>query len=99
MGWVSILEPGALREMLGIPSNVAVVGYLCLGFPEEFPKRPALETAGWPPGLPLTELVFRNHWKETPLPELSRVLGIVDDEATRGNRERLLKGPVQGRER
>jgi 5,6-dimethylbenzimidazole synthase len=66
VGWVSILEPDALREMLGIPNDVAVVGYLCLGFPEGFPERPMLETAGWLPRLPLTELVFRNHWNEAP---------------------------------
>jgi uroporphyrinogen III methyltransferase/synthase len=99
VGWVSILEPDALREILGIPSNVAVVGYLCLGFPEEFPKRPMLETAGWLPRLSLTELVFRNHWNEAPSPELSRVLGIVDGEAMHGNCEPLLKRPAQGPER
>jgi len=99
VGWVSLLQPDALREMLGIPSDVVVVGYLCLGFPEEFPKRPMLETAGWLPRVPLTELVFRNHWNEAPSPELSRVLGIVNEEAMRGNFESLLKGPAQGRER
>jgi|GEM_PF-76436 len=99
VGWVSIFEPDALREILGIPRNVVVVGYLCLGFPQEFPKRPMLETAGWLPRLPLTELVFRNHWNEAPSPELSRVLGIVDDEAIRGKCEPLLKVPAQGRER
>ena len=99
VGWVSLLQPDALREMLGIPSEVVVVGYLCLGFPQKFPKRPMLETAGWLPRLPLTELVFRNHWNEAPSPELSRVLGIVDDEAMRGNCDSLLKGPAQGRER
>ncbi|HVA79915.1 MAG TPA: uroporphyrinogen-III C-methyltransferase [Candidatus Binataceae bacterium] len=92
VGWVSLLQPDALRDMLGIPSDVVVVGYLCLGFPEEFPKLPMLETAGWLPRLPLTELVFRNHWNESPSPELSRALGIVDDEAMGGNCERLLKG-------
>ena len=98
VGWVSLLQPDSLREMLGIPSDVVVVGYLCLGFPEEFPKRPMLETAGWLPRLPLTELVFRNSWNGAPSPELSRVLGIVDDEATRGNCKPLLKASAQGRE-
>jgi 5,6-dimethylbenzimidazole synthase len=99
VGWVSLLQPDALREMLGIPSDVVIVGYLCLGFPEEFPKRPMLETAGWLPRLSLTDLVFRNHWNEAPSPELSRVLGILDHEAMRVNCEPVLKGPAQGRER
>ncbi len=99
VGWVSLLQPDALREMLGIPIDVVVVGYLCLGFPEEFPKRPMLETAGWLPRLPLTDMVFRNHWNETPSPELSKVLGAADGETMRGNCEPLPRGPAQERER
>ncbi len=99
VGWVSLLQPDALREMLGIPSDVVVVAYLCLGFPEEFPKRPMLDTAGWLPRLPLTELVFRNHWNEAPSPELSRVLGIVDDEVMRASREPFSTESAHGRVR
>lgn len=99
VGWVSILRPEVLREMLGIPGDVEVVAYLCLGFPEEFPRRPMLETAGWLPRLPLTEMVFANHWNEAPSPELTRVLGIVEDETILGNREPLLKGTAQEGER
>jgi 5,6-dimethylbenzimidazole synthase len=96
VGWVSILRPEVLREMLGIPRDVAVVGYLCLGFPEEFPKRPMLETAGWLPRLPLTEMVFANHSNEAPSPELSRVLNIVEEETNCGNRESLFRGTARG---
>lgn len=87
VGWVSILRPDDLRELLGIPSDVSVIGYLCVGFPQEFPQRPMLETTGWLPRLPLTELVFRNHWNGAPSPELSRALSAVDDETIRGDPE------------
>jgi len=31
VGWVSILEPDALRSVLGIPAHIEPVAYLCLG--------------------------------------------------------------------
>ena len=31
VGWVSILDPDRLREILHIPANIVPVGYLCLG--------------------------------------------------------------------
>jgi len=40
VGWVSILEPQALRAILGIPARVAPIAYLCLGHVDEFPARP-----------------------------------------------------------
>ena len=36
VGWVSILSEEQLREILGIPSHVTPVGYLCLGYPGAF---------------------------------------------------------------
>src|SRR5262249_792139 len=58
VGWVSILDPDELRKLLGIPQHVVPVAYLCVGFPSEFAPRPMLETAGWLPRLPLTDVVF-----------------------------------------
>ena len=83
VGWVSILRPEVIQELLAIPADVAVVGYLCLGFPTEFPGRPMLETAGWLPRLPLASTVFANRWNAEPSAELARVLNVVDDEAAR----------------
>ena len=83
VGWVSILRPEVIQELLAIPADVAVVGYLCLGFPTEFPGRPMLETAGWLPRLSLASTVFANRWNAEPSAELARVLNVVDDEAAR----------------
>jgi len=46
-GWVSILEPEAVREALGAPDGWALVAYLCVGFPQEEHTDPELERAGW----------------------------------------------------
>ncbi|ATG48950.1 5,6-dimethylbenzimidazole synthase [Celeribacter ethanolicus] len=47
LGWVSILDPKALCASLNTPQNWSLVGYLCIGYPEEITREPELERAGW----------------------------------------------------
>lgn len=47
MGWVSILEPGALALTLDVPTSWALIGYFCLGYPAADSAVPELECAGW----------------------------------------------------
>jgi 5,6-dimethylbenzimidazole synthase len=62
VGWVSILDHHALKQVLGIPRPIKVVAYLCLGYVSEFASRPDLELAGWRPRLPLDQLVHYGRW-------------------------------------
>ena len=62
VGWVSILKLPQLRQILGIPSHVVPVAYLCLGYPTEFPEQPMLETARWRNRLPLEDLLHYDGW-------------------------------------
>lgn len=55
LGWVSILNPDRIQEILEVPESWKFIGYLCLGYPREESKRPELETAGWE---------YRREWKE-----------------------------------
>ena len=47
LGWVSILDPARLAQDLAVPPGWRLIGYLCLGFPEEDSETPELERAGW----------------------------------------------------
>src|SRR5688500_17147125 len=47
VGWVSILSEQRLREILSIPAHVAVVDYLCMGYPARFEAKQELENVGW----------------------------------------------------
>ncbi len=47
LGWVSILDPEHVREILAVPSQWSLVAYLCLGWPEEEHLDPELDRAGW----------------------------------------------------
>jgi 5,6-dimethylbenzimidazole synthase len=62
VGWVSILDPATVKELLNIPEQVLLVGYLCVGYPVEFEDRPMLEKVAWTGRIPLRELVFENSW-------------------------------------
>ena len=47
VGWISILEPARVTEILDVPAQWSFVAYLCLGYPAEEHETPALEREGW----------------------------------------------------
>lgn len=57
VGWVSILDPNHLREILHIPANILPVAYLCLGYVDRFATEPDLERFGWESRIPLERVV------------------------------------------
>ncbi|MBE3636894.1 5,6-dimethylbenzimidazole synthase [Mangrovicoccus sp. HB182678] len=61
MGWVSILDPGAVRRGLDLPATWRLVAYLCLGWPEdaEDAAQPELERLGWEHRRPRPTLMTR----------------------------------------
>lgn len=47
VGWVSILDPDRVREILDVPPSWRLIAYLCLGYPETESLTPELEAEGW----------------------------------------------------
>jgi 5,6-dimethylbenzimidazole synthase len=47
LGWVSILDPLRVGEILDVPKEWIFIGYLCLGYPEHDDDTPELERAQW----------------------------------------------------
>ena len=47
MGWVSILDPAAVRVILDVPASWRLIGYFCLGYPGAEDDVPRLEREGW----------------------------------------------------
>jgi 5,6-dimethylbenzimidazole synthase len=58
IGWLSILEPLKIPEILDTPASWRLVAYLCIGFPEEESETPALEGAGWEHRRPSSDFVI-----------------------------------------
>jgi len=47
LGWVSILDPPRVCEILAVPQSWKLIGYFCLGYPDAESDRPELERADW----------------------------------------------------
>lgn len=65
MGWVSLFEPQALADLLGMPPGSKPLAVLCLGPVEAFYPAPMLALEGWAQPRPLSDLLFENHWGNT----------------------------------
>jgi 5,6-dimethylbenzimidazole synthase len=59
VGWVSILDPARVGEVLQAPASWTLIGYLCLGFPECESDRPELEAQGWERRRPSESFLLR----------------------------------------
>ncbi len=59
MGWVSILDPGMMAEILDVPADWRFIGYFCLGYPQAADDSPELERAGWEQRQPAQDFIFR----------------------------------------
>jgi 5,6-dimethylbenzimidazole synthase len=59
LGWVSILDPAAVRAILDVPAAWRLIGYLCLGYPAAEDDVPRLEREGWERRRPPTEFMVR----------------------------------------
>ena len=57
IGWVSILRPKKIKEILNIQKEYKLVGYLCVGYVENFTDIPELEIIGWDKKRDLNEVV------------------------------------------
>ncbi|MBY0248249.1 MAG: 5,6-dimethylbenzimidazole synthase [Nitrospiraceae bacterium] len=62
VGWVSILDHGALKRVLGVPKPVKMLAYLCLGYVSDFATQPDLERAGWRERIPVDNLIHYESW-------------------------------------
>jgi nicotinate-nucleotide--dimethylbenzimidazole phosphoribosyltransferase len=90
VGWVSFYRPDDLRVLFGIPGRVDPIAYLCVGWPDERPLRPGLESAGWAERLALDAVVMRERWHADAAPTgTATPAPAVDREAAAAARDRL----------
>lgn len=47
VGWVSIIDPEAVKSILEVPKPWQLIAYLCMGYPDGDAQEPLLERAGW----------------------------------------------------
>jgi 5,6-dimethylbenzimidazole synthase len=47
LGWVSILDPVRVADILEVPRAWSFIGHLCIGYPQEEQDVPVLQGEGW----------------------------------------------------
>ncbi|MGS0680313.1 5,6-dimethylbenzimidazole synthase [Shewanella sp. 125m-7] len=60
VGWVSIIDPNAVKQALNAPDDSELIGYLCIGYVDEFLAEPELKSAGWEQQKSKIDLVFKD---------------------------------------
>ncbi|KTF70632.1 5,6-dimethylbenzimidazole synthase [Sphingomonas sp. WG] len=58
MGWVSILDPQTVGQMLDVPNRWSLIALLCIGYPADNSETPELERRGWQAREPLADRLF-----------------------------------------
>ncbi len=66
VGWVSFYREEFLRDLLGIPSGVRPVAWLCLGPVRELAETPDLERHGWRSRMPLEDVLHHETYGGQP---------------------------------
>jgi hypothetical protein len=72
VGWVSFFEPGEVAAVLDLPAHIELIGYLCVGYVDEFAPAPELVRTGWAKRRPLSWAIHHEEWGR-------RNTSIVDD--------------------
>jgi nicotinate-nucleotide--dimethylbenzimidazole phosphoribosyltransferase len=62
VGWVSFYDPAELATIVGLPSHVTPIAYLCVGWVEGFDAEPELALQGWAAPRPLEWAVHHGRW-------------------------------------
>lgn len=64
LGWVSILDPASVKEILKSPPDNKLVAYLCIGYVDEFFEIPELEKIKWKKRKPKDSVVYHDNFAE-----------------------------------
>lgn len=62
LGWVSILNPESVKEILDSPPRNKLVAYLCLGYVNEFYDTPELERLSWEKRKSIPSVVYHDSY-------------------------------------
>ena len=67
MGWVSILNPDKVKQILNAPPDNRLVAYLCIGYVTEFLEKPELEILQWEKKKILEDIIYHEKYVAEPL--------------------------------
>ena len=60
IGWVSIVDPQKVKQAVNAPKDNELIGYLCVGYVNEFLDEPELKKVSWNQKKIKQDVVFKN---------------------------------------
>jgi len=60
VGWVSIIDPNAVKKAVNAPKKSELIAYLCVGYVTEFLDEPELKVKQWQTEKNKEEVIFNN---------------------------------------
>lgn len=64
VGWVSLFDPCALKQLLQMPDDSQPIAILCIGYVDEFYPEPMLQIEKWAAKGKLEDYVMENAWQD-----------------------------------
>ena len=68
VGWVSMFDPVAVAQVLGMPAGAEPMALLCIGPVPAFYDEPMLQQERWAQRCPLDDLLFEDRWGQSMAP-------------------------------
>ncbi|GIU21421.1 5,6-dimethylbenzimidazole synthase [Shewanella schlegeliana] len=65
VGWVSIIDPESVKKILNAPQDAELIGYLCIGYVEDFLAEPELKALGWEKQKTMSEVIIKERFDST----------------------------------
>lgn len=62
LGWVSILDPHRVKDILNSPAENKLVAYLCVGYVKEFYSMPELERIKWEKRKSISSIIYKDSY-------------------------------------
>ncbi|WP_282938296.1 5,6-dimethylbenzimidazole synthase [Paenibacillus sp. RC67] len=66
MGWVSFYKKNDVRDILDIPPHIDPIALLSIGYTDNYPSMPILESTNWEKRRSLEPLIFAEKWGAAP---------------------------------
>lgn len=63
IGWVSIVDPNKVKKAVNAPKESELIGYLCVGYVDEFLDEPELKKMAWDKQKNKQDVVFKNKFR------------------------------------
>ncbi|MVO99065.1 5,6-dimethylbenzimidazole synthase [Paenibacillus lutrae] len=64
-GWVSFYKKNDVRDILEIPPHIDPIALISIGYTDQYPDKPILESTGWEKRRTMDDLIYHEKWGQS----------------------------------